>query len=337
MTTHLFIPGILLQPGFIHQAHDQYLRDWREDAIRRADDGDVAASVCLQATFIDLALFGKPRHDWLGIMDEFLTADGLPLAYSEAFGRRLYKFGGQYRQSTIQAIHTRWWIEVLNGVAEKSRARLSSLVKAKTQSDGLIYDVDVSETILRHRMKTELTMSMAMGLEVMMDAKDLAIAEAKGYAANIVAPSKCPMLGYISMEYFRHRALNVLGHPELFPPSTAANLNGCAANLNVGWCDFAITTKVDAYMGTAKRTQRDKPIHSPLIACQALWLINKTLATADQGPFRQRALDYAQHLEAHPTDIPAFQMRDVPIPFGADRTPIESIAASHLIASRNTI
>jgi hypothetical protein len=30
-------------------------------------------------------------------------------------------------------------------------------------------------------------------------------------------------------------------------------------------------------------------------------------------------------------DIPAFQMRDIPIPFGADRTPIEVICASELM------
>lgn len=337
MNTHVFIPGVLLQPGLIHPAHEQYLRDWREDAIRRAEGGDVAASVCLQATFIDLALFGAPRHDWLGVMQEFLTVDGHPIAYSEAFGRRLYKFGGQYMQSTIQAIHTRWWIEALNGVAEASRARLRPMVQSKTQTDGLLYDFDVSETILRHRMKTELTMGMAMGIEVIADGQDLTIAAAKSYAANLVSPSKCPMLGYISMEYFRHRALVLLGHAELFPQCTVSNLEGCAADLNVGWCDFAIAKKVDAYMGTAKRTQRDKPIHSPLIACQALWLIDQTIARVDDGPFRQRAREYAQHLEAHPTEIRAFQMRDVPIPFGADRTPIEALAASHLIACRNKI
>jgi hypothetical protein len=29
-------------------------------------------------------------------------------------------------------------------------------------------------------------------------------------------------------------------------------------------------------------------------------------------------------------DIPAFQMRDIPINFGADKTPIEVICSSHL-------
>ena len=42
---------------------------------------------------------------------------------------------------------------------------------------------------------------------------------------------------------------------------------------------------------------------------------------------------YARSLADNPLDIPAFQMRDVPIPFGADLTPIEAICASRLIAN----
>src|SRR5437879_1364207 len=110
MTRHISVPDVEIE-GICNAAYLDYLRVWREEAIALADAGDVAASVCHQACLVDLAVEGKIRHDWLGIMDEFLAHDGTPLAYSEAFGRRLHGFGAQYLQSTVHAIHTRWWIE----------------------------------------------------------------------------------------------------------------------------------------------------------------------------------------------------------------------------------
>jgi hypothetical protein len=89
--------------------------------------------------------------------------------------------------------------------------------------------------------------------------------------------------------------------------------------------------KVDAYMGTAKRTQRDRPIHSPLIACHVSFLLEKVQDAEKKNSLSQRLDTYACHLKNNPLDIPAFQMRDVPIPFGADKTPIEVICASFLI------
>jgi hypothetical protein len=50
----------------------------------------------------------------------------------------------------------------------------------------------------------------------------------------------------------------------------------------------------------------------------------------DVGSFYSRSL--AEGL----LDIPAFQMRDVPIPFGSDLTPIKAVCASHLIANLQT-
>lgn len=331
MTEHIFMSGLPLKQGFVHPDHEQYLKEWREEAIRRADDGDVASSICHQATLIDLVLFGKQRHDWLGIMDEFLMDDGTPLAYSEAFGRRLHKFGNQYRQPTVHAIHTRWWIERLNDETAVNHDRFANLMLAKKQNDGLIYDRDISETILRHRMKSELTMSMAMAAEVLQAAHKLTGNIPIEMATNIVCPTKCPILGYMSMEYFRLKALQILGHEQLFPAGIDRHIEACAEELPVGWCDFAIKSKVDAYMGTAKRTQRDKPIHSPLIACHVSSLLAQVQDATKKAAFAQRLTAYACHLKGNPLDIPAFQMRDVPIRFGADRTPIEAICASFLI------
>jgi hypothetical protein len=331
MMEHVLLAGVKLHNGFIDPCHVGYLREWRENAIQRADDGDVSASICLQAAMIDWVLDGRPNHDWLGVMDEFLLLGDSPIAYSEQFSRRLHGFTAQYLQSSIHAIHTRWWIEVASG-GTVDHARYASLLLKKRQSDGLFYDRDISETILRHRMKTELTMSMAMVIEIL-KASDLINEQfAIELATELCNPSKCPPLGYMSMEYLRLMALEILGLKALFPRGIEGHIITCSEGLNIGWCDFSMGSKVDAYMGTAKRTRRDHPIHSPLIACYVGKLIESVTDSNLASSFRMRMDDYNRHLQSNPLDIPAFQMRDVPIPFGSDRTPIEVICASELIA-----
>lgn len=331
MIEHIILPGIALVQGTINLAYEQYLKEWREEAIHCADKGDIAASICHQATLIDLVLYGKPRHAWNEIMDEYLTEDGRPLAYSEAFGKRLHKFDNQYRQTTVHAIHTRWWIECLNDSNEVDHERFAALVLSKCQADGLIYDADVSETILRHRMKTELTLSMAMSTEILQAAGKLVGTLPLELSTSIIDSRKCPTLGYISMEFFRLKALKILGYVNHFPTGIAEYIEACAEDLDVGWCDFAMKSKVDAYMGTAKRIKRDKPIHSPLIACYVTMLAEQILHPEKKAKVLDRLIAYASYLKRNPLNIPAFQIRDVPIRFGADKTPIEMICASHLI------
>src|ERR1039458_4607291 len=196
---HILIKDIQLCFGFIDPAYLDYLKGWREEAIQRADVGDVAASVCQQATLIDLVLFGKLRHDWIGVMDKYLMLNGVPKAYSEEYAKRLHKFTNQAEQSTIHAIHTRWWIECVSGL-KVDHSHYADLILKKKQSDGLFYDRDVSETILRHRMKAELTLSMAMAIEILGAANKLTPALCIELATNITATAKCPALGYMSID-----------------------------------------------------------------------------------------------------------------------------------------
>lgn len=331
---HIYLP-FSLEKGLLVPAYQEFVKDWRESAIQAAANGDVASSTCHQASLIDLVLHGKIAHDWLGIMDEFLIDGDRPLAYSELFGKRLYKFEAQAKQSTIHAIHTRWWIESIinNGAAD--HAKYSKLITLKKQSDGLFYDKDVSETTLRHRMKFELVMSMAMSCEILNAAGQLNESENIKDATNTVDPLKCPTLGYMSMEYFRSKALEVLSHEELFPVGLEGYIADCSKDLEVGWCDFAMKYKVDAYMGTAKRVQRDRPIHSPLIACYVEHLLKYVSDESKKSETLKRLHDYCGFLKGNPLSIPAFQMRDVPIPFGLDFSPIEVICASYLINKVN--
>jgi hypothetical protein len=334
MAVHPIMPGMLLNTGFSHPAYDRYLHEWREQAIVEADAGRTAASVCHQATLIDLVLDGRLTHDWLSIMEDLLTDEiGRPLSYSVGFGGHLYKFGGQFLQSTVHSIHTRWWVERLAKPEAVDRDWFADLILAKKGSDGLIVDTDVSPTILRHRMKAELSMSAAMGVEILYDAGRLTEDLCSELATSICDPRKIPPLGYMTSEQFRLAALRTLDHEEQFPIGIGEHIKACEDGLDHGWGDFSMASKVDAYMGTAKRTSRDKPIHSPLVACHVAVLSAKVEDQRHRAEILNRLMIYSRNLAENPMDIPAFQMRDVPIPFGADLTPIEAICSSHLIAN----
>lgn len=331
MVDHVFLSDLKLGLDSIHASHRQYLLAWNEKVANLADEGIVAASLCYQAASIDLFVHGKLMHDWLGVMDEYLMADCGPLAYSENYGNRLHKFSAQYLQSTVHSIYSRWWIDQIQNASGFDNEYYAWLVLKKRQGDGLFYDQDVSPTILRHRMKVELTMSMAMTLRILDSNGMLSEDDKVVHATNISCPKKCPALGYISMEYFRYQSLKSLGHLELFPNGVNEEIKLCTEGLEVGWNDFSMRSKVDAYMGTAKRVQRDKPIHSPLIAFYVLTLLNVLKEQGAIDSVNQRLSEYAAHLRANPMSIPAFQMRDVPIAFGVDITPIEAICASYLM------
>jgi hypothetical protein len=329
--THVFLPGIALRPMRLIASHQGYLDEWYRELLRDAEDQNVAASGCLQGAFIELLLHGRLTFDWVGVAEAYLSGeDGTPLAYSARYGERLYGFGNQVVQSTIQAIHTRWWLESAHNAAAVDHEKYASLLLTRKLRDGLIYDHDVSETILRHRMKTEITASLAYAVEILLAAGRLTEALRTEFVASLVDHRKCPPSGYMSAEYFRWRVLQMLDATPHFPIGIAETIEACAVGLNVGYGDFSMADKRDAYMGTAKRVARDKPIHSPLIACHVTGLVDAVPNAAEKAPIEARLGAYRAHLRANPMDIPAFQMRDVPIPFGTDKTPIEVICAAWL-------
>jgi hypothetical protein len=333
MINHLILPGVPIQKGLFHPAFEQYLREWHEQVIKDADDGLIAASICLQSVFIDLVLEGRVRHDWLSIMDDLLTNAGHLIAYSISYGKKLHNFDAQYLQSTIHSIHTRWWIEKLLNPERLDHEKYASLILTKKSTNGLIYDAEISKTILRHRMKAELSMSAAMGVEILLEAGKLNDALRNELSISLCDPLKVPPCIYITSEQFRLAALQILKHEEQFPAGIEEKIEACTEGLPYGWNDFPIMSKVDAYMGTAKRTTYDKPIHSPLVACHVAVLSKKVEEQTKREEIMNRLNVYSKKLAENPLDIPAFQMRDIPIPFGADLTPIEAICTSWLIAN----
>ena len=175
-------------------------------------------------------------------------------------------------------------------------------------------------------MKSELLMSMAMGIEIL-DDNNLLTGHKKQFQATI---SSFPLTHCLSAEYFRLRALKKLDSIELSPVGYSNMLKMCEAG--EGYCDFSLETKVDDYMGTAKRTSRDKLVHSPLASLFAIHIASACEKSVNEYVM-SRVNRFREYLKKNPFDIPSFIMRDINIPFGADLTPLEIIAASAIIGS----
>ena len=140
--------------------------------------------------------------------------------------------------------------------------------------------------------------------------------------------SSAPMSGYLSAEYFRLRSLQILNCVEL-APSCLSEVFECEAG--EGYCDFSVDSKVDDYMGTKKRTSRDKAEHSAISGLHAQH-ISRFCDEDIQISVRLKLKSFGQYLIANPLGIPAFKMRDIDIPFGTDLSPFEIIGASYIIS-----
>jgi len=324
MSEHLFLPGGNLRKINLVPEHKKWLCSWLENIEINIENDIIASSECLQGAIVELAIHGKTKHDWVGIMEEYLSdGNGNPIAYSENYGRKLCSFN-QWLQTTVHSIHTRWWIERELNEDLISTRQYSSLLENFIQPNGWVYNPDVSCTGLRTRIQSEVMMSMAMSAEIFNFYNCLD--DKKGKIEATI--SSKPLTKYLCTEFFRLKILDILGVTELAPKGLEGLIKSCEAGM--AYCDFNVSGKVDDYMGTAKRTTRDKSIQSPLISLHARF-VSEFCDEETRKQVEQRLTDYGKHLEQYSFDIPAFKMRDIDIPFGSDITPIEIIAASVLI------
>jgi hypothetical protein len=321
MTTHLFLPNLTLTGLTLLPEHRAWLTAWLQELETSCEAGDIAASLCLQGAISELALHGALQTDWLGVMDEYLLRDGKPIAYSEQYGKRLYQFT-HWIQTEVHAIHARQWIEKAAG--QTASLDYPVLIEELIQPSGWIYNPAISPTGLRTRMKSEYLMSLAMGVEILSPSPILD----RNRAHFEAVLSDTPITGYLSAEYFRQYALEVLGATQLAPAAINAVINSC--EVGEGYCDFDVKAKVDDYMGTAKRVSRDIPVHSAISGLYALSL-SSLCDEAEQERVSARLDSFGRHLIADPMDIQPFKMREIDIPFGTGLSPLETVAASGII------
>lgn len=314
--------GIDLSQLMIASQYSTWLNTWLQGVVNDVEKGEIASSICLQGILTEFLTQGTLQIDWMGILEEYLQSeDGHPMAYSKQFGKRLYKYDNQWLQSPIHAIHTRWWIEKSVN-KDVDHEFFSDLIESHIQRSGWIYNISVSPTNFRTRMKSEYMMSMAMGIEILKKAHQLSKYKDR-FSANL---SDHPLTDYVSSEFFRCISLELLEYPELIPVGLDKVLHACQAG--EGYCDFSISSKIDDYMGVAKRTSRDQAKHSPVSSIHAQYLSQKAGISEE---VYQKLLGFKTYLQQYPFDIPAFNMRDITEPFGTDITPLELIAASYIL------
>jgi hypothetical protein len=325
MDEHIFLPGVRINTLTLLPEYREWLSSWLQTVERDIEQGDIAASLCLQGAMSEMALYGSPQTDWIGNMDTYLLdQEQKPIAYSEKYGQRLYKFS-HWLQSEVHAIHARWWIQQsYSSPFPQAKIDYGALFEQLIQPGGWIYNSSVSQTGIRTRMKSEYLMSLAMGVEIL---------NTYGLPDNYKllfesAASSVQRTLYLSAEYFRLKALEILDSMELLPVDLMNVLVACEAGK--GFCDFSVKDKVDDYMGTAKRTARDLAVHSPLSSLHALYIASLINEEAKQGVLA-KLIDFGRYLEKEPFGIPAFKIRDLDTPFGSDVTPLEVLAATAII------
>jgi hypothetical protein len=316
---HLVLPCAAdVDAGSLLPDYRAYLTKYLADLEARIDAELLASSELVAGCVADLWLNGKPSWAWVEIAAELLEHEHDALAYSRRFSEQLYGFGDQWRQADAHSIYARAWVE-LNTQGEfepRWRDQMSALI----QPSGWIFNPRVSPTTLRHRMRSEQFMQLAMGASLLVGGMSDATRDAITAAAV-----SFPTTSYVSAEYFRFRTLQLVDRLEQMVVGTPDVLK--QVKTIPGFSDFSLASKTDAYMGTAKRTQRDVVIFSPICTLYAL-----ELATALEIDLPDEAwTDAAQYLRAKPLDIPAFRMRDLTAPFGDSVTAHEIIAAAILV------
>jgi hypothetical protein len=326
---HPLLAAIDCEGMTLLEPYRKWLTNWREQLEDSIEHEELSMSACVTGAICELALNARLQTDWMGLLDKYLGADIHPLAYSSGFVSKLHNFTAQGMQSTLSAIFSRWWIAQASDV-EPDHDKFADLVASRLQPDGHFYDYEISETTLRHRMKFELTLNSTYATQILLAANRIDETFALRIAASLTNTRDIPSLAYLSTEYFRYKTLSQLGLDHLFPVGFADFVQSLTAGLDIGWSDFDLASKTDAYMGTRKRTGRDSIIHSPLIANY----VHEMRALVDDptalSAIELRLREYALALRDQPLEIPSFQMRDLTIPFGTGISVLESVTASHL-------
>ena len=327
MIDYIIFPDVDVSTLELVPQHEAWLKNWLLDIEIEISNDSVSSAWCLQGLLAEIALYGCVQTDWEGIIRELLKDEqGRPLAYSEEYGEKLYKFSDQWKQTSIHAIYTHWWIDRYNGSITNNIGLYKSLIREFIQPNGWIYNPAVSPTNPRTRMKAELMLSLSMGVEIL-SVQGLEQAQKTLFEAVLDSTN---VTGYLSAECFRMRALDMLGAIHLAPQGLREVIDPCEAE--EGYCDFSVESKVDDYMGTAKRTSRDKPIHSAISTLHARQIAQYCDLETQQA-VQSRLSNFARYLSEYPLDIPAFRMRDIDVPFGTDLSPFEIFAASHIIST----
>ena len=168
MQPMIFAPFFDYSKKTVNPLHEKWLTDWLEKVAARIDKGITSSSECIQGVLSELLLYGRLKTDWHSILCDYLRIDGECISYSKEHGKLLWNFDAQWQQSTVHATYYDWCISKLLG--KNGEIDYVKQITDMIQPSGWIFNPAVSPTQLRTRMKSELLMSMGMGVEILCNA-----------------------------------------------------------------------------------------------------------------------------------------------------------------------
>lgn len=90
--SYIFLDDDDLDGLYICREYRDWLEKWLTKINENIEKESISSSECVQGILCE-KLLGKNSVDWKQVEEEFLTdEDGNPQAYSEAYGKQLYKF-----------------------------------------------------------------------------------------------------------------------------------------------------------------------------------------------------------------------------------------------------
>lgn len=299
---------------------NSYLTQAIDIAFANAENENASASDIFSCALAEYSLKGKISSSWLEIFKSLLIdkESGLPLEYNKKYSEKLWQFN-HWNQTTIHSIYVYWF---LLSISDQFKNEVKSAVKMSQQliqPSGFVYNPAVSETNLRTRMRSELFMGVCQAIEIQSNGTN------QDDLKKIYSPALQSIndVKYISAEFFRQKSFQFLKLQNPYFPNYNELLKNCG--LDYGFSDYDVNSKVDDYMGTAKRVNRDKSIFSPVIT-----LMSETLTLEkNKNPSLISAYKY---LSEKPNSLPHFVVRDIEYSFGPSITVIETLATVEILS-----
>lgn len=289
---YIFLPEFEESNLIICDEYKDWINAWLYELNENIEKEMISSSECVQGLLCE-RLLNVRNTDWLSVEQNLLRDEnGKPLAYSEKYGKKLYKFDSQWKQTPVHAIYNSFWINRFYGADTQT---YKTMILSLIQKNGWIYNPEVSNTRIQTRMKSELMMSLAMGTSILL-VDGMEERQKNTFEATL---AEIPLTGYVSAEFFRQIALENIQSIYQRPEELEDMLLKC--EYGNGYNDFCMTDKKDDYMGTRKRTQHDNAIHSPLITCMAEALC-KSRSAKSVKKFENKMQIYAKDLKKKPFD-----------------------------------
>ena len=316
MNNYYLIPFFSFENKLFDSEIMQFLSDQLDILTSEFDKGFISISNCMNAQLC-LSSLDKSSKWLLEVMRKNLLIDGTCTAYSKNYVSQLNNFDQQAFQRDVYTEYYYWKILLIN--EESIPNKLVENILGYQNKSGYFYNSSNSNTSEKYRMKSELYGNLLMATEII-DYSNQSSSTKKDIS------NKSFKTEYLSSEYFRDKYCSTINKEANTKESINHLLESC--KIEYGLCDFNTKNKTDDFMGTRKRTARDKSIFSPLATLHGIYLCQKY----NLQNFKKQLIDEShEYFEKYKLELESFKMRDLPIDFGPGKTVVEVLAFNTIL------